>query len=394
MRTRAVTALDLRKHRVDVGRGEVVADGGTNDFELLPHWGTRFMTARQLQRLADPLGDGHTTGAGYTLYFPIFGILQNHLEALSHGHESIQLMVMSQDDDRRAKGRQALRSFVIPYRAMNADKKLENSIGTVAMADPYTVGAIAILAYMLGNVLHEGLGHGGACVLAGAKPLVISSVHFECSQEGRLVMAGGTIMNFLAGAVFFVLGRLTGPRYPRLKYFLWICMTVNLYTATGYFLFSGIGGIGDWGDFIQGLGPQWLWRIGLTVFGAATYLLAARISLLELRPLIGSDKEERFRRAVRLSAIPYFAGGILMCVAGSLNPQGAIPILISAAASTFGGTSALMWTPQLLKGGTTIPYGPAAEPMPIHRSWPLIVAACAIAIAFIGVLGPSVRLTR
>jgi hypothetical protein len=207
-------------------------------------------------------------------------------------------------------------------------------------------------------------------------------------------MAGGTLVNFLAGGVFFLLGRLTGPRYPRWKYFLWICMTVNLYTATGYFLFSGIGGIGDWGDFIQGLGPQWLWRIGLTIFGAATYLLAARISLLELRPLIGSNKEQRYRRAVRLSVIPYFAGGILMCIAGSLNPKGAILILISAAASTFGGTSALMWTPQMLKSGTLIPYGPPTEPMPIQRSWPMIVTACVIAIAFIGVLGPSVRFGR
>jgi len=274
---------------------------------------------------------------------------------------------------------------------MEAARKAETIVATVAMPDPFTVGAIAILAYMLGNVLHEGLGHGGACLLDGARPLVISSVHFECSQESRLVMAGGTLVNFLAGGVFFLLGRLTGPRYPRLKYFFWICMTVNLYTATGYFLFSGIGGIGDWGDFIEGLGPRWLWREGLTIFGATAYLLAARTSLLELRPLIGSDKKQRFRRAVRLSAIPYFAGGTLLCIAGSLNPKGAILILISAAASTFGGTSALMWTPQMLKSGTLIPTGPPAEPMPIQRSWPLIVAACAIAIAFIGVLGPSVR---
>src|SRR5260370_12481117 len=96
-------------------------------------------------------------------------------------------------------------------------------------------------------------------------------------------------------------------------------MTVNLYRDTGYFLFSGMGGIGDWGDFIQGLGPQWLWRIGLAIFGAVTYLLAARISLLELRPLIGSDKEQRYRRAVRLSAIPYFARGVLMCIALALK---------------------------------------------------------------------------
>jgi hypothetical protein len=171
-------------------------------------------------------------------------------------------------------------------------------------------------------------------------------------------------------------------------------MTVNLFTGTGYFLFSGIGGIGDWGAFIKGLGPQWLWRIGLTIFGAATYLIAARISLLELRPLIGSNKEQRYQRAVRLSTIPYFAGGILMCIAGALNPKGMVLILISAAASTFGGTSGLMWTTDWLNRGTLIPCGPPAEPMAIDKSWPLIVGACAIAIAFIGVLGPSIRFAR
>ena len=149
--------------------------------------------------------------------------------------------------------------------------KQEAIIDPVAPVDPLTVGAIGILAYMLGSVLHEGVGHGGACLLSGAKPLALSSVYFECSQEGRLVDAGGTLMNLLAGAVFFVLGRLTGRSSPRWKDFFWVSMTLNVFTGTGYFLFSGIGGIGDWGVFIQGLGNQWLWRIGLTIFGAATY---------------------------------------------------------------------------------------------------------------------------
>jgi len=263
-----------------------------------------------------------------------------------------------------------------------------------APADSLTVASIGILAYMLGNVLHEGLGHGGACVLAGGRPLVLSSVNFECSSDTRLVTAGGTLINLVAGAVFFALGRLTGRSHPRLRYFFWISMTVNLFSGTGYFLFSGIGGIGDWAAFIQGFGPQWAWRIGLAIFGAGTYLLAARISLLELRPLIGSQKEQRYRRAVRLSSIPYFAGGILMCIAGAFNPAGMILILISAAASTFGGASGLMWTPNLLRSGTLIPYGPPAEPMPIPKSGPLIVASCFVALAFIAVLGPGVRFSH
>jgi hypothetical protein len=112
-----------------------------------------------------------------------------------------------------------------------------------------------------------------------------------------------------------------------------------------------------------------------------------------LRPLIGSNQEQRYQRAVRRSAIPYFAGGILMCIAGALNPPGMILILISAAASTFG-TSGLMWATDWLNRGRLIPCGPPAEPMPIHKSWVLIAVACAIAIAFIAVLGPSVRFAR
>ena len=277
---------------------------------------------------------------------------------------------------------------------METAEKHEEVIDAVAPVDPFTVGAIAILAYMLGNVLHEGAGHGGACLLAGGKPLAISSVYFECGADSRLVMAAGTLMNLLAGAVFFALGRLTGRNSPRLKYFFWIAMTINLFTGTGYFLFSGIGGIGDWGEFIHGLGPQWLWRIGLTILGAVTYALAARISLLELHPLIGSDQAQRYQRAVRLTAVPYFAGGILMCIAGALNPQEWSSFSISAAASTFGGTSGLMWATNWLKRGTMIPFGPPANPMPIQRSWPLIVTACAAALAFIAVLGPSIRFAR
>ena len=277
---------------------------------------------------------------------------------------------------------------------MQTAEKQQAVSDVVAPLDPVTVAAIGILAYMLGNVLHEGAGHGGACLLVGGKPLAISSVYFECGADSRLVMAAGTLMNLLAGAVFFALGRLTGRSYPRLKYFFWIAMSVNLFTGTGYFLF---------------LRHQRHWRLGSIHSGARppvalahwpdppghaclSYLLAARISLLELRPLIGSDMEQRYQHAVRLSVVPYFAGGILMCIAGALNPQGIIAHSdLRLRHLTFGGTSGLMWTASWLKRGTLIPCGPPADPMPIQRSWPLIVAACAVALSFIAVFGPSIR---
>jgi hypothetical protein len=265
------------------------------------------------------------------------------------------------------------------------------AIGTEPIpADALTITGIAVIAYVLASVLHEGVGHGGACLLAGGKVMVISTVHTECSAETRLVMAGGTLMNVAAGSMCFALGRVTARTSPRLRYFLWLSLTVNLFTAAGYFGFSGIGGFGDWASFIKGLGSQWPWRIGMTIFGAAAYMVVARFSLLELRPLIGSDKEKRVARAVRLSKMPYFAGGILACVAGSLNPQGMILVALSSAASTFGGTSGLLWMMNGLKGDR-IPLGSEPEPMPIRRSWQWIVTAFVLALAFVVVLGPGVR---
>jgi len=256
--------------------------------------------------------------------------------------------------------------------------------------DLWTVASIGIVAYILGNIVHEGLGHGGACLITGGRPLLITAVNMECSADNRLVIAGGSLMNAVAASLYFLLGRSTGRSHPHLKYFFWLSMTINMLSAAGYLAFSGIGNFGDWAMFIQGFSPPWAWRLGLTLAGVAAYALAVRWSLLALRPFIGSDRARRVILAKRLSTLPYFAGGVVECLAGALNPQGWMLVVLSAAASTFGGTSALLWAPEWLKG-SLIPPGPDAPPMPIPRSWAWIVAAAVIGVCFIWVLGRGIR---
>lgn len=256
-----------------------------------------------------------------------------------------------------------------------------------------TIVAISILVYILGDVLHEAVGHGGACLAVGGRPLTVSTVDMECSSGHRLVAAGGTLANFAAAALFFVLHRTAAARPPAWKYFFWLAMTLNLFAACGYFAFSGVGGFGDWSQFIQGFPAHWAWRIGMTLFGFAAYMMAVRFSLLQLRPLIGSDRHLRYLRAVELSRIPYFAGGILACLAGALNPAGLILVALSAAASTFGGASGLLWMMPWLKG-SWIPLAAFPEPQPVPRSWGWIAAAALCAGLWVAVLGPGLRLSK
>src|SRR5437588_11398532 len=97
----------------------------------------------------------------------------------------------------------------------------------LSLTDLPTVTAIALVAYAASNVLHEAVGHGGACLALGGKPLVLSSVHFECGEQAmsalaiRGVAAAGTIVNFITGALALVIFRTAKPlQKPHAAYFL------------------------------------------------------------------------------------------------------------------------------------------------------------------------------
>src|ERR1700687_5523778 len=138
--------------------------------------------------------------------------------------------------------------------------------------DLFTIVAIAIVATVIADFIHEGLGHGGMCAATGGQPLVLSTVHFECSADNRLVAAGGTLANLILGALFWVAARAV-KQTASWRYFFWLLMTFNLFEAGGYFLFSGIGNIGDWAAVVAGWQPVWAWRVGLAALGAVAYFL-------------------------------------------------------------------------------------------------------------------------
>ncbi len=255
-----------------------------------------------------------------------------------------------------------------------------------ATPDIWTLVAIAAIVCASGSCIHEGLGHGGMCLLTGGHPQLLSSVEFQCARDTRWISAAGTLANFIAGLIFWAASRAV-VHSSRWRFFFWLSMTVNFLQAGGYFLFSGIGNIGDWAAVIQGLSPIWAWRTALVLLGSVTYALFIWIALRELRPLLAGSGE-RWRRARKLCLVPYVTIGTLSCIAGAFNPTGMVLVAISAAAASFGGCSGLAWMWQFYRAPANAPTV-CMPPLTRSRTW--LVAAAVIAAIFVGVLGPGIR---
>ena len=260
--------------------------------------------------------------------------------------------------------------------------------------DPVTIAAIAVLAYSLANIVHEGLGHGGACLLLGARPTMFNAIFFNYDETTasdtaqRLIGAAGSVVNVIVGLPIIALLRKRPAMAPSLRYFLWLFAAVNLLTSFGYLLYSGVGGIGDWARVIHDIEPSLLFRVTMSAIGAWLYFIVAPgLVMPALDPFLGLDPEERTRRAKVLMLLPYFIGAATLIAAGMFNPLGMWVVLISAAAASLGGTSLLAWYYAKPRKPSALAQSP---PLGIARSWGWIAASVVVLAVFVFVLGPGI----
>jgi len=254
--------------------------------------------------------------------------------------------------------------------------------------DAPTLVAIALLAYILAVVLHELGGHGGACVALGGAARELGAYYLDCDYRGmgdaqiRLVAAAGNTVNL--GAALAARPFVTRAAAWHAKWFWWLFMAVNLLDWAGYFFFSGVSGIGDWGwqphGVMHGTEPQWAWRAALALAGGGLYYASVVYAARLLGHLVDAPRTAR-----RLALLSYLTGGLLALLVGLRNPLGMAIVITSSLASTLGGTSGLLWLPHKVPAGPE----PGRPAVPARRSWGWIACGAIAALLFALVLGPS-----
>jgi len=275
----------------------------------------------------------------------------------------------------------------MPFRAGAGDATL--AAVNSEKDDRLTIVAIAALACILQDVLHEGLGHGVTAWLSGARRLTLSTVALQSDIDTRWISANGTLVNLLFGAIFWLL-LLRPERYkPATRYFLVLALAGNLFTGTGYFFFSGVTNFGDWAAVIQGLHPHWMWQLGLVVLGVASYYASFLLVAAKLKPFRGS--EDRPRRIRSLAWTPYFTDGILAGLGGLFNPLGLFYVVASALPSTLGANAGLLALPSMLRRWR---LSEEQSVGPIQPSTAWVVTAVVLGLLFVFVIGRGLTWSR
>ena len=240
-----------------------------------------------------------------------------------------------------------------------------------------TIISIAVVSMGLAAFLHEAVGHGVTAWLRGDVVTQLTSNHVTDNESDRFVEAGGTIINLLTGAAAFA-----GSFRARsnLRFFLCFFAAVSLLDGSGYFLFSGIMGVGDWAAVIDSLPHQAVLRTVMAIFGAAFYYLCVRLIAVTLRPFVATRSEYN-----TVGRLPYFAACIFYCIAGAFDPLGVKLLLLSTIPAAFGGLSGLLWADGLMP--KVVPAEPlTVEPAPIWW-WTAVI----FGVAFVVILGRGIN---
>jgi hypothetical protein len=243
--------------------------------------------------------------------------------------------------------------------------------------DRLTIASIAVVASVTTVMLHEGVGHGVTAWLRGDHPTLLTSNHLSADVPDKLVSAGGTLANLVAGALAWLAIRRAED--STLRYTLWLFSLLNLMVGAGYFLFSGVFGYGDWEAVIEDLPSYGVVRPLMAIGGGVLYALVVWRMSRALRRDYAPDP-------LALWLLPYVAGALVAVLAGWFDPAGSELFWRSTVPANFGGTSGLAWG-HWYAGKIDVPGERVVARVPA-----LWLLAATVALVHVAIDGPGIAL--
>ena len=135
------------------------------------------------------------------------------------------------------------------------------------------LATVGILSYLVPDIIHEVIGHGGTCLIFGNKIELLTTVYFKSSPGNVFVDIGDPISNLIFGVLAFHFLRKTHFA----KLFLFQITAYNLFWFWGTILHSAISRTGDWSFAVKEIVIEPFGKILLIFSGILSYIMSVRI---------------------------------------------------------------------------------------------------------------------
>ena len=199
--------------------------------------------------------------------------------------------------------------------------------------DVPTLIAVSTVAWALVNILHEIVGHGGACIIVGVPVEAASTTTIYMNVDWgqlvaehgqnplRLVAAGGTMANVVTGAV--ALWALARKKVTSMatRCFLWLFATFSMIVVAMNMVTNPLLGFGDWTDLLSSVESR---HVGKAAIVGAGLVLTLTGYVLSLRLWMPPTKGHRLA-LLRITAIPVVTLIIVQTLSLARSPFAALP---------------------------------------------------------------------
>ncbi|MBO9202065.1 MULTISPECIES: hypothetical protein [Niastella] len=175
------------------------------------------------------------------------------------------------------------------------------------------ISSVGVAAYILADIFHEVVGHGGTCLIIRNKVDLITSVCFKSNPGSFLTDIGGPITNLLFGLLIHAFLKKRKSHALLSTLFLLNIMAYNLFWFSGTLLQSGLSKAGDWTYTIKELNIGTIGKPVLVIAGTIAYLLSIKIIWLHVNRIGLVFAEFPLRQSIVYS---YFAAAIAATIAG------------------------------------------------------------------------------
>lgn len=184
-----------------------------------------------------------------------------------------------------------------------------------------------IAAYLFADIIHEVIGHAGACLLQAHQVELLTSVYFKSSPGSIITDVAGPVSNLLFGLLIYLILNQRKSLSLFTRFLLLNIMAYNLFWFSGTILQSGFSTTGDWTFAMAEISTSSFGKIILVTAGLIAYSVSIKLTKAAVTKFTSHFPSFDLKQSIYTA---YFAAAIAATITGLFYSPGRLHAALEA----------------------------------------------------------------